>query len=86
MSLIQRYFLLINLITALFFAIDKRKAVNNKWRIPELSLFILALLGGSLGGILAMRIFRHKTNSIKFALIMPVLLIINALVYYYSVY
>ena len=41
---------------------DKRKAIRHQWRIPEATLFLIALLGGSLGSIVGMQLFRHKTR------------------------
>lgn len=62
------YVLAINLILFTVMGIDKWKAKRGKWRIRERTLFLLAALGGSMGGILGMRVFRHKTkhNSFKF--------------------
>ena len=62
------YVVLINLALFAVMGIDKYKARNGLWRIPEKTLFGLALLGGSIGGILGMKLFRHKTrhNSFKF--------------------
>lgn len=62
------YVLAMNLILFTVMGIDKWKAKRGKWRIPEKTLFLLAALGGSMGGILGMRVFRHKTkhNSFKF--------------------
>lgn len=69
------YLIIINVITFFVFGIDKYKAVKNKWRIPEAVLFGLSLLGGSVGGILAMYIFRHKTRKLSFKIGMPLILI-----------
>lgn len=59
----------------LFFAmgIDKRKARKGRYRISEKSLFVMALLGGALGGWLGMRVFRHKTRHWYFRLFFPVI-------------
>lgn len=65
------------LINALGFALmlaDKRKAQKNRWRIPERTLITVALLGGSLGSIVGMHLFRHKTKHCKFAVGLPVIL------------
>lgn len=65
------------LINALGFALmlaDKRKAQKNRWRIPERTLIAVALLGGSLGSIAGMHLFRHKTKHLKFAMGLPVIL------------
>ena len=55
------YLLLINIITYFTYAADKTKARQNKWRIPERTLILLALLGGSPAALLAMKHYHHKT-------------------------
>ncbi|MCD8500728.1 MAG: DUF1294 domain-containing protein [Bacillaceae bacterium] len=62
---------------------DKQKAKKNKWRTSERTFFIIALLGGSLGVLLGMQWFRHKTKHLSFKLIIPIISMIQiALVYY----
>lgn len=68
------YLALINLITLLVFARDKRKAKKNQWRTPERTLLLLCLLGGSLGGWAAMYLLRHKTQHLKFTLGVPLII------------
>ena len=68
---------LINLAAFIAMGIDKYKAVHQKWRIPEKTLFLLAVLGGSLGGIFGMNFFRHKTQHKKFSAGFPAVLIIQ---------
>lgn len=58
--------------------LDKRKAKNHKWRIPEKNIFLIALLGGSLGCLLGMNIFRHKTKHWYFKFGLPTILILQA--------
>lgn len=65
----------INLILFIAMGVDKYKAKRGLWRIPEKTLFGLALLGGSIGGILGMRLFRHKTRHNSFKLGFPAILI-----------
>ena len=78
---IMRYFIIylviINIIAFLAMYIDKRKAKYGKWRIPEQSLFILALIGGSIGAIIGMYTFRHKTKKLRFSVGFPVILILQ---------
>lgn len=69
------YLLVINLIGILSMYIDKKKAKYGEWRIPEKTLLIIALLGGSIGTISGMYIFRHKTKKLKFTLGFPTILI-----------
>ena len=74
------YLILINLITFLAMYIDKRKAKKGKRRIPEKTLFILVGLGGGIGGILGMYLFRHKTKKTRFVIGFPAILIFEVLV------
>lgn len=65
----------INIITFAVFGIDKKKAIDGKFRIKELTLFVLSLLGGSLGGLIAMHTFHHKTRKWYFKFGIPLILI-----------
>ena len=69
------YLLAINLIGLLVMFIDKRKAKKGSWRIPEKSLLMVALLGGSIGTMIGMYWFRHKTKKLRFTIGFPVILI-----------
>lgn len=71
------YFLGINLLGFLSMGIDKKRAKDGEWRISERSLFFVALLGGSLGSILGMQVFRHKTKHRSFRLGMPLILAVQ---------
>lgn len=71
------YLIVINLIAFLAMYIDKRKARYGKWRIPEQTLFILALIGGSIGAIAGMYAFRHKTKKLRFTVGFPVILVLQ---------
>ena len=75
MYLIIFYLAVINLVGFALMGIDKRRAIRHQWRIPEKTLFLAALLGGSLGGILGMYTFRHKTRHWYFAVGFPVILV-----------
>lgn len=55
--------------------IDKARAKAGAWRIPEATLFLLAVLGGSVGGILGMQMFRHKTRHKTFTVGFPAILV-----------
>lgn len=61
------------------FGVDKQRARRRQWRIPERSLFLTALLGGSLGCILGMQVFRHKTKHKRFVFGMPLILILQVI-------
>ena len=71
------YLILVNLIGFATMGIDKKKAIKHKYRIPEKTLFLIALLGGSAGSILGMQLFRHKTKHWYFVLGMPSILILQ---------
>ncbi len=71
------YLLAANLLTFVTYGIDKYKARHNKWRIPEATLLLLAALGGSIGALLAMRVFRHKTLHRKFRYGVPAILLVQ---------
>ena len=65
----------INLVTFAVYGIDKAKAKRGTWRVPEKTLFLLPLLGGSLGALLGMRVFRHKTKHWYFVWGIPLILL-----------
>lgn len=69
------YLLLINAAAFILMLVDKRKARKNRWRIPERTLILSAALGGSIGALLGMYTFRHKTKHLKFTLGIPAILI-----------
>ena len=69
------YFLIINIIAFLAMFIDKKRAEKGEWRIKESTLLILAIIGGSIGAIAGMYLFRHKTKKLKFTVGFPVILI-----------
>lgn len=71
------YLLVINLISLLAMYIDKKKAKRGSWRTKESTLFTLVLLGGGIGGIAGMYLFRHKTKKPGFVIGFPAILIIE---------
>lgn len=71
------YLFIINIITFIYMGIDKRKAKKHSFRIPEKVLLTLSFLGGSLGTLIAMHCFHHKTQKTIFKVGVPLLLIIN---------
>lgn len=77
------YLLSINLIGILIMLIDKKKAIKGSWRIPEKSLLIVAMLGGSIGTMIGMYWFRHKTKKLKFTLGFPIILITEIILIIY---
>lgn len=75
LPLILLYLLIINALALLLMLADKRMAEKNLWRIPESTLLTAAAFGGSIGALLGMYRFRHKTKHLKFTLGVPVILI-----------
>ena len=73
------YLLVINLFGFFAMGLDKHKAKKGKWRIPEKTLFLLAILGGSLGTTIGMHVFHHKTKHWYFKFGMPVIFVIQML-------
>lgn len=74
MDILIIYLLIINALSFLLMLADKRKAVKKAWRIPEATLLVVAAMGGSLGAVIGMRLFRHKTKHLKFSVGLPLLL------------
>lgn len=74
------YLIIINVIAFLAMYIDKRKAQKNKRRIPEKTLFTLVALGGGIGGIFGMYLFRHKTKKTRFVIGFPSILIFEVFI------
>lgn len=71
------YIVVVNIISFILIGLDKKKATRKKHRIPEKHLFIWAIVGGSLGGVLGMKIFRHKTKHPQFKYGFPFILLIH---------
>lgn len=74
-KLIIIYFIAINLVTFFLYGIDKWKAKRSKWRIPEATLLGLAVIGGSIGAWLGMKVWHHKTQHKKFKYGLPLILL-----------
>ncbi len=75
--LLTGYIAAVNLIGFLLMGIDKRKAIKHAFRIPEATLFTVALIGGSIGSIAGMYFFRHKTRHWYFVYGMPAILVLQ---------
>lgn len=69
------YLAAVNLVTFTVYGVDKAKARRGAWRIPEKTLFLLPLLGGSVGALLGMLVFRHKTKHWYFVWGIPLILL-----------
>ena len=70
------YLIIINIISFIICYIDKKRAINNKYRISEYTLILLSIIGGCYGFLLGMYIFHHKTKKIKFKILIPIICII----------
>ena len=69
------YLIVINIVTFTVYGIDKWKAKQGSWRISEATLLILAIIGGSIGALLGMKVWRHKTQHKKFKYGVPLILL-----------
>ena len=76
-KILMVYLLIINAASLILMLADKLKARKNLWRIPEKVLFLSAIIGGSIGSLLGMYVFRHKTKHFSFILGMPLILAIQ---------
>ena len=76
-TLLIVYLLLINIAAFALFGADKRKARRGDWRISEKGLFLSAVLGGSLGAMIGMRLFHHKTKHWYFVIGIPAILVLQ---------
>ena len=71
------YLAVMSLIAFAAFGLDKFKAKTNRWRIPERTLFLLAILGGGVGAFLGMKVFRHKTRHSQFVFGIPAIMVLQ---------
>ncbi len=79
------YLVFINIIGFSIMGIDKNRAKKGKWRIRENTLFLVAIIGGSIGSIAGMQVFRHKTKHKQFVYGMPAILIIQIVILVYCI-
>ena len=85
MKLFLIYLLAINMITFFMYGIDKWKAKRSRWRIPESTLLVMAVIGGSIGAWLGMKVWHHKTMHKKFKYGVPTILLIHVLIVGYAI-
>ena len=78
-------FIIWNIVTFLLYGIDKFNAVNKHWRIPNKSLLLCAFFFGGLGAFLGMRVFRHKTQTKEFIILVPIGAAISVMLGYYYI-
>ena len=80
--LLYIYLAAANIVSFVMFGIDKSRAKRRAWRISEAALLISAAVGGSVGAIAGMIVFRHKTKHLKFLIGLPLILIIHLTLWY----
>lgn len=85
-EMIILYILIINLIGFLIMGVDKFKAKKGFWRTPEKTIFTITLLGGGIGTVTGMYLFRHKTKKMKFTIGLPTILISEIVLIIYFVF
>ncbi|MBQ8804628.1 MAG: DUF1294 domain-containing protein [Tyzzerella sp.] len=83
MDFIIIYLIIINIIAFLAYGLDKWKAKRGSWRIPEKTLLLLAVFGGSIGAFAGMRVFHHKTQKAKFFLGVPIIFVLQIIIIYF---
>ena len=77
--------IVLNIITFVVYGIDKWKAMKGRWRISEFTLLLLAVIGGSIGALLGMRVWHHKTKHLKFKYGVPLILLAQlALLFFFQ--
>ena len=76
---ILSYFIFINVFTFIAFGVDKWRARHNQWRISEAALFLFAILGGSIGALLGMHMWHHKTRHLHFIIGIPLIMLLQAI-------
>ncbi|MBE6063043.1 MAG: DUF1294 domain-containing protein [Clostridium butyricum] len=79
------YFVFINLCGFIIMLIDKSRAKHKEWRIPEKQLIGISIIGGSIGMLFGMHVFRHKTKHLKFTIGVPSILILQIIIAIYFI-
>ena len=79
-TLMVLYLIVVNIAGFAAMGIDKSRAKKRAYRIPEANLFMLAIIGGSLGSILGMHLFHHKTRHLYFLYGLPAILVVQLLI------
>lgn len=82
-NILTYYLLAINFITFIVYGVDKYKAKKAKWRIPEATLLLMAVIGGSIGAWLGMKVWHHKTLHKKFKYGIPAILLLQIIAIIY---
>lgn len=77
------YFIIINLVGIIIMGVDKNYARKHKWRIPERTLWKIAIIGGACGTTIGMKIFHHKTQDPNFKVGFPILALLDLVLFYF---
>lgn len=80
-NVLVAYLTLINIVAFSMYGVDKQKAIRKQWRIPEAQLLAVAAIGGSVGALLGMQFFHHKTRKWKFRIGVPLILAVQLLLW-----
>ena len=78
------YLIAINILTFVVYGVDKAASKRGSWRISEARLLILAVIGGSIGALLGMKVWHHKTMHLKFKYGLPLILLAQIALFYYA--
>lgn len=81
MRILGSYLCVVNIITFLMYGLDKQKARMHRFRIPESVLIGAAAIGGSVGAYAGMKVFHHKTRKVKFYIGVPVIFILQVMLF-----
>ena len=79
------YLVVMNIIGFFIMLMDKKKAQKGRWRIPEKTLLLISLFGGSIGTLVGMYVFRHKNQKLRFVIGLPMILIFQIIIIIYIV-
>lgn len=80
----ETYLLVVNIIAFILFGWDKHRARHQLYRVSEKILFLIALTGGSVGTLIGMYFWHHKTKHLQFTIGIPALMLVQILLYYYN--
>lgn len=80
LKVVFAYIIVINVIAFILYGIDKERAIKRRWRVSEKTLLGAAMLGGSLGAILGMYGFHHKTKHWRFRILVPLFLLLHIVI------